>query len=68
MMVSCKFELEQKVRHRLTEFEGFITGIVIRGHGVEYEVQPVTDDNANWRESKWLPEIYLQGESPDGKK
>lgn len=31
MTVECKFKYEQKVRHRLNEFEGFVTGVVIRG-------------------------------------
>lgn len=60
MTVQCKFCYEQRVRHRLNEFEGFITGIAIRPTSVQYEVLPLTDNNASWREAVWIDERFLE--------
>ena len=60
MAVSCKFDIEQKVRHRLNEFEGFVTGIAIRASTIEYEVLPLTDTSASWRNAVWIDERYLE--------
>ena len=59
MTYSCKFKMEQKVKHRLNEFEGYIVGIAIRPTSIEYEVLPVTDSEANWRPQQWIDERYL---------
>lgn len=60
MTITCKFDYEQLVRHRLNEFEGFIVGIAIRPGSIEYEVLPLTDNNANWRSSVWIHERFLE--------
>lgn len=60
MTVECKFSYEQRVRHRLNEFEGFVVGVVIRPTHVEYEVLPVTDERANWRNAVWVDERFLE--------
>ena len=61
MTLTCKFNFEQRVRHRLNEFEGFIIGVAIRPTSIEYEVLPVTDDGANWRNAVWIDERFLKG-------
>ena len=60
MTLTCKFDFEQRVRHRLNEFEGSVIGIAIRPTCIEYEVLPVTDNGANWRSSVWIDERFLE--------
>jgi heat shock protein HspQ len=38
MNITTKFEYEQYVRHRLTGFEGYIVGVIVKPHGLSYEV------------------------------
>jgi len=60
MTVQCKFDYEQKVRHRLNEYEGYIVGVALRPSSIEYEVLPITDDGANWRNAVWIDERFLE--------
>lgn len=60
MTIHCEFCYEQLVRHRLTEFQGYIVGVAIRPTSVEYEVLPVTDESANWRNAVWVDERFLE--------
>jgi len=59
MNITTKFGYDQHVKHRLTGFEGFVVGIVVRPNSVEYEVLPFTDRESNWRSSVWIEERYL---------
>ena len=60
MIIETKFDMEQKVKCRISEFAGKITGIVIRPGFIECEVQPVTDEGANHRPAVWINESYLE--------
>ena len=60
MTISFKFALDQKVRHRLSEFEGFVVGIFLQGDCVQYEILQMTDCMASWRDSVLVQERYLE--------
>ena len=55
-----KFALEQRVRHRLNEYEGYVIGVLFQGDCVQYEVLQITDTMANWRESVLIQERFLE--------
>jgi heat shock protein HspQ len=59
MFIGCKFKFGDKVRHRLNTFEGWVIGVTARPQGISYEVLPITDSNASWRDSIWIDEQWL---------
>ena len=59
MTINCRFKYGQKVKHKYNEFEGFVISIHVKLSHIEYEVLPVTDAYANWRESIWIDEVLL---------
>jgi len=61
MVITCKFDMGQKVRHKLNEFQGSIVGVSYRPSYIEYDVLPLIDRDAKWVSSVWIDEIYLEG-------
>ena len=59
MNVETKYSFGQHVRHGLNGFQGHITGIMIFPTHTAYEVLPLTDSNASWRDGVWISEVHL---------
>jgi hypothetical protein len=65
-----KFDFEQRVRHRLSNFEGHVIGICVHPRPsavnctIEYLVLPTSDDPNVYYSAVWVDSTFLESAEP----